>query len=258
MSQRLNPTFKIPPSSRPWHIARPSDAFCRCSGRSGCSDRPASLVLLRKHVDRILREDGNQPQRPEDDRGATEVQLTASCDGRHWLRVGEREVFLPLGEPDAWDADYPEPVTPPLLVGDQLWIYYRSGGTASSAAIRSRHPRHCIGLAKLRRDGFVSLNAGTTPGRIVTRPLTFRGTRLYVNAEISGDGYIKAELQTRSGRTVEPFTSAACFTIGKGWLQKAYQQPSFRSESSICRWVWLQPSSSPAVVISTQPYRVRA
>jgi len=139
----------------------------------------------------------------------TTVELTASRDGRHWTRVGRREEFIPLGRPDEWDPHYHDPCTPPVLVGGELWIYYRSVPLWSGE--RKGHDKISrIGLAKLRRDGFVSLNAGSTPGTVVTRPLTFTGERLLVNAEIAEGGYLKAELRDVSGQAVPPYTMATC------------------------------------------------
>jgi hypothetical protein len=50
-----------------------------------------------------------------------------------------------------------------------------------------------MGLARLRRDGFVSVDAGPRPGRLLTRPLLFRGERLHVNADCRR-GALRAEL----------------------------------------------------------------
>ena len=35
-----------------------------------------------------------------------EIQLAHSRDGRHFARTADRQVFLPLGAEDNWDADY--------------------------------------------------------------------------------------------------------------------------------------------------------
>ena len=139
----------------------------------------------------------------------TTIELTASRDGRHWTRVGKREEFIPLGGPDEWDPHYHDPCTPPILVGDELWIYYRSmpmwGGKKRGHDKISR-----IGLAMLRRDGFVSLNAGTAAGTVVTRPLTFAGKKLFINAEIAEGGYVKAEVRSTSGKALPAHTLAKC------------------------------------------------
>ena len=136
----------------------------------------------------------------------TTCELTSSRDGRHWRRAARREEFIPLGEPTEWDADYHDPCWDPILVGDELWIYYRSVNRRPG----DENPKvgHAVGLATLRRDGFVSLNAGETPGTVVTRPLTFPGTRLFVNAEVAEGGWVKAGVLSTSresidGRTLE-------------------------------------------------------
>ena len=78
----------------------------------------------------------------------TTVELTSSRDGRNWSRVGNREELIPLGSEREWDTDYHDPLWEPIAVGDELWIYYRSG------KLRRDEPRrYDMGLAKLRRDG---------------------------------------------------------------------------------------------------------
>ncbi|OHB75057.1 MAG: hypothetical protein A2W31_04765 [Planctomycetes bacterium RBG_16_64_10] len=137
----------------------------------------------------------------------TTIELTASRDGRHWTRVGNREEFLPLGPRDAWDADYHDPCWDPILVDDQLWIYYRSVNRDPS----DQNPQvgHVIGLATLRRDGFVSLNGGDTPGTVVTRPLTYSGRALFVNAEVADGGSINAAVLSAASGPLEPFSLEA-------------------------------------------------
>ncbi len=70
-----------------------------------------------------------------------------------------------------------------------------------------------IGLAKLRRDGFVSLNAGDKPGTVVTRPLTFEPGTLHVNAGIADGGYLKAELRDAAGTVIRPYSLADCHPV---------------------------------------------
>ncbi len=147
----------------------------------------------------------------------TTIELTASRDGHHWTRVGRREEFIPLGKPEDWDAHYHDASTEPIAMGNELWVYYRSTRSGKS----SDKQTHCIGLAKLRRDGFVSLNAGEKPGILVTRPLTFEGKSLFINAEVAKDGYVKAEQRDMSGRPVEPFVLGACKPVTGNQLEAA-------------------------------------
>ena len=154
-------------------------------------------------------------QRVPDSYKQTTIEMTASRDGRHWTRVGRREEVLALGEPDAWDPHYHDPHTPPLLVGDELRLYYRSVPLrAPRDDPESRRRKvHQIGLATLKRDRFVSLDADDEPGMVVTRPLTFDGRALHVNAQVGAGGYVKAALQDRAGRPVAPWTLANCQAV---------------------------------------------
>jgi len=136
----------------------------------------------------------------------TTAELTCSRDGRHWTRVGKREEFIALGGPKDWDAHYHDPAAEPILIGDELWIYYRS---TRSGKARDKQ-KHYIGLAKLRRDGFVSLNAGEKTGTVVTRPLTFEGRHLFVNAEVARSGYLKTALWTTSGPSPAEHALSQC------------------------------------------------
>jgi len=65
------------------------------------------------------------------------------------------------------------------------------------------------GLATLRRDGFVSMNAGADGGTLTTRAVTFDGRYLFVNVD-GPDGELRAELLDRDGAVVAPFSAANC------------------------------------------------
>jgi hypothetical protein len=132
-----------------------------------------------------------------------DLQLSYSRDGRHWLRPRQREPLIPLGGADSWDADYSVACyTAPARVGEELFFYYGSSRNPErDKDPEGRWPLY-VGLAKLRRDGFASLNAGETPGWVLTRPLTFRGKSLFVNADVAEGGWIKATVLSRDSQPV--------------------------------------------------------
>jgi hypothetical protein len=107
--------------------------------------------------------------------GRIDTQLGVSRDGVKWERVADRQVFLPLGEPDSWDDGMARCAERIIRVGDQLYIYYsgvngpHSGPKFPAESIVRKH-KPAIGLAILRRDGFVSLDAGADGGWLLTRP----------------------------------------------------------------------------------------
>ncbi len=58
----------------------------------------------------------------------------------------------------------------------------------------------------LRLDGFASVRAPYAGGEMVTKPLTFAGTRLLLNFSTSSAGSIRVELQDAGGRSLPGYT----------------------------------------------------
>ncbi len=122
----------------------------------------------------------------------TELVLATSRDGFHWHRPDRRPFIGARREPGSWEYGYVESTGGTLLtVGDELWFYYsayagdpnRVGG---AWAVGGMYANGAVGLAKLRRDGFASLQARFPGATVTTRPLTFSGNRLFVNADTAG------------------------------------------------------------------------
>lgn len=150
-----------------------------------------------------------------------EVALGFSRDGFHWHRP-DRDTFMGVSdEPGSWNwANIQSAGGGCLVVGDKLHFYVsgRQGRPGTSA------PGVCsTGLATLRRDGFASMDwlpeqarnrrvGKTADGTLITRPLTFRGGSLFVNADLRG-GELRVEVLDRSGRVIAPFTLAACAPV---------------------------------------------
>ena len=108
-----------------------------------------------------------------------DAQLIHSRDGIHWRRTPNREVVIPLGPQGSWDSGIIFPATGsscgfPMKDG-KIYVYY-----FGMQGNHAKHPdpvetdtywRGGIGLATLRRDGWVSLDAGVSGGYLVTKPL---------------------------------------------------------------------------------------
>jgi hypothetical protein len=133
-----------------------------------------------------------------------EVCVGFSRDGWHWSRP-ERRTFLPVSETFGdWNYSNVQSVGGGcLIVGDELWFYVSA---RSGAAKGSAKQGTCVtGLATLRRDGFASMDAAAEEGTLTTRPLTFNGSRLFVNADLR-EGELRAEV-LEGGKVIR--TSAA-------------------------------------------------
>jgi len=145
-------------------------------------------------------------------RGTThllEFELAASRDGLSWTRVHQGERFIPCGGPGEWDRFNNSISCNPVRVGDELWFYYsgrtfrhggysgKDWGTEDARTERARvgetgvaantpgffrGMRGAIGLAKLRLDGYVSLDASYDGGSVTTVPVLPGGDSLHLNA----------------------------------------------------------------------------
>ena len=64
-----------------------------------------------------------------------------------------------------------------------------------------------LGLAKLRLDGFCSLNAGAVrEGILITRPLASPGTGMVINAECGQGGYIDVEVFNQADQVLPGYS----------------------------------------------------
>jgi hypothetical protein len=121
--------------------------------------------------------------------GCAFLKLVVSRDGLNWHKVpftnntGIAEVFIPNGveggNEGRNDGGYISEFSQgPLHIGDELIYYYSSSSYGKNATGGRRITGGGIFRARLRRDGFVSVDAGT----LTTPLLEFRGRELVVNA----------------------------------------------------------------------------
>ncbi|MCC0024400.1 MAG: glycosyl hydrolase family 32 [Hyphomicrobiaceae bacterium] len=136
-----------------------------------------------------------------------QIMLGYSRDGFHWSRPDRRPFIAAQDhDPDSWDwGNIQSAGGGFLVVHDHLYFYYSGrlltqGYWDGDAA---------TGLAVLRRDGFASLNADKDGGVVVTRPVTFSGSRLFANL-CAPQGRLRFSAQDESGQDIEGFSFAEC------------------------------------------------
>lgn len=143
--------------------------------------------------------------------GFHHVQLAVSHDMLTWERVGNRQPFIAPSPINAGAYDLFQILGPsrPIVRGDELWFYY--------SGIKHRWPpekmtpdRNAICLATLRRDGFVSLDAGDDGGALTTQLFTHSGGHLYLNGVASSGGSITCELLDATDQPLAGFEPADC------------------------------------------------
>gem|GEM_PF-6168092 len=135
---------------------------------------------------------------------------------RRWQRPW-REPFLPLSEPPQWDSGFIGLAEAPVRVGDELWFYYSGEDRSQQHPMftlnhgwryRQGELQGGIGVARLRLDGFASLDTDRQGGEVSTRPLRFDGDRILVNA-VSYHGF-RARVLDPENRPIPGFDFTDC------------------------------------------------
>jgi hypothetical protein len=150
-----------------------------------------------------------------------QIAIGFSRDGFHWSRPS-RAPFIGVSEREGdWNwTNVQSAGGCCVIAGDRLYFYVsgRSGVPGSGdAGVCS------TGLATLRRDGFVSLDAPadsapriaglpSRPRSVTTRPVRFSGSSAFVNVAIDG-GELRAEVLDRDGHVIAPFSASRCVPV---------------------------------------------
>jgi hypothetical protein len=135
-------------------------------------------------------------------------------------------------------------ITPPVMKDGDLWMYYTGYSNKHNAREGILNPGGLgssyvgqIGLARLRRDGFCSLDA-TSQGYVLTRPLRFEGSTMHVVASTltlnrsgnpfnpvwsglldnvpDGAGQLRVEVQDEKGGVIPGYAASDCLAERAG------------------------------------------
>ncbi len=124
-----------------------------------------------------------------------------------WV-YGDRP-FVKRGPEGAFDCRWIQPSPNIVTWKDQHWIYYVGLARSHAGKVSPdlKGPVGGIGLATLRLDGFVALEAGENAGTITTKPFTLSGNTLEVNVDASG-GDVQVEILDEHAKPIAGFSSA--------------------------------------------------
>ena len=85
---------------------------------------------------------------------------------------------------------------------DEISLYATEGYWEGNATSFRRYT--------IRMDGFVSVQAPFSGGKLLTKPLKFDGSQLEMNFSTSAAGSVRVEIQDDTGKPVPGFTLADC------------------------------------------------
>ena len=165
------------------------------------------------------------------------IQLAMSRDLVHWDRLGDRRPFTGPSRIDdglvgVWDRMQLVITNRPVERGDELWFYY--SGTKWRDYIYEKNPDGskrdistltaeqradfkegwgAICLAVLRRDGFVSLDAGADKGFVLTKPIKLTGDRLLLNLDAGDNGSALVEILDEANKAMPGFSRRSAVPV---------------------------------------------
>jgi hypothetical protein len=134
------------------------------------------------------------------------TELVLSRDGKSFERT--HQPFISNGAPGAWDSGQAWATPDWVEVGDEWWITYHGANSAPNVAI-PKDTTWGIGLAKLRKEGFVSLSTPDVGGVIITRLLKWPGGDLLVNCDASR-GEMRVRVSDQGRHAFDGFNYADC------------------------------------------------
>lgn len=133
------------------------------------------------------------------------TELAVSRDGKQFNRFRERTPLIDLGPKGAWDAGMVFSAPRWVEVGREWWIYY----AASAGPHDDTKAKWGIGLARIRKEGFVSLSSPKGGGGVVTRSLLWPGGDLVVNADAK-NGELRVRVTDEKRKEIAGFGAADC------------------------------------------------
>ena len=144
------------------------------------------------------------PTRYQPKNSQVEPILMASRDRRTFQRWPQ--ALIPITAPKDRDGNRSNYMTKGLV---QLVDNDRELSVYATEAY-ARGPDSRVRRFTFRTDGFVSVRSGDKPGELLTKPVTFAGSRLEVNFVTRNGGKVRVELQGADGSAIEGYALTNC------------------------------------------------
>lgn len=136
------------------------------------------------------------------------TELAWSRDGVCFHRLPTRPQLIERGPEDAWDDGMAFGSASWVETGDEWWIYY--AGWDGPHGTKER--KVGMGLAKLRKEGFISMRGPADGGVLCTRKLVWPGGKLVVNADVD-EGELRVRVSDPQRQVIPGFDYDDCVTF---------------------------------------------
>jgi hypothetical protein len=150
--------------------------------------------------------------------GPVETQLAVSRDGVNWKRFG-RPAYVGIGVHEGIDIHQAYLAHGMVRRGQEIWQYYYGTAEYHSTWIKKPMEKAVFRVVQ-RLDGFVSAD---TPynheGKIITKPLIFKGNRLLLNIDTDATGYIQVGFLNEAGKPIDGFRVEDCIYLNGDFVE---------------------------------------
>jgi hypothetical protein len=134
--------------------------------------------------------------------GVNDGVFLTSRDGVVWDRTFMEAFIRPGTDRLNWTSRAVYPVRGVVQTGtNELSVYWIERKNHGDVAPRIRR-------GTLRLDGFASVRAGAAGGEMITKPLTFTGSRLVLNHVTAPAGSVRVEIQDANGTPIPGYALA--------------------------------------------------
>ena len=135
--------------------------------------------------------------------GVQQPELAYARSGHAWHRAAQGTPFIPNGPaappPGAWDRGNLQCASAPVYLDDEIRYYYAGTQVIHRRGWAFEPQRAGLGLASLKPDRFVALDAGDEPAELLTAAFPLLSDRIRVNADVAAEGWVRAGLVTADG-----------------------------------------------------------
>ncbi|MFO7612805.1 MAG: hypothetical protein R6W99_10040 [Clostridia bacterium] len=135
--------------------------------------------------------------------GSMDIGLAYSRGGYCWHEAFPYERFIETGGNGQWDSGMIMPSSTPVYLEDEIRFYY-SGMNFLHKPPYSSDVSQRIGMAALRPDGFVYMEAGKKPAELLTRRFAIEKPGFMMNADAS-KGEIRIGICDGDGHQIKGF-----------------------------------------------------
>ena len=137
-------------------------------------------------------------------------ELAISRDGISWSRPFEGQPLISTGPVGSADSLQIRMSSSIVEMDDEIIFFYGQTNRGHISDMRVE-----VGMATMRLDGFVAMEAGDEAGGIYTKPFLLEGNRIFINAAANGDkdGWIRVGVLDENGTAIPGFSNQLCVPI---------------------------------------------